>query len=249
MSNTTVTTKEEKVTTFMANGKEVKLTPKMVMNFIAKGNTKVTEQEVVMFINLCKFQELNPFINEAYLIKFGATAQLVIAKEVYEKRAESTTTYEGRKSGLIVQRGDNIIEVEGEFKLKSDILLGGWAEVHRSDRKFPFVAKVSLAEYDKGQSTWKTHPCTMIRKTAIAHALKEAFPKLVVDGALDEEPTQKEIAYNNIDNNANQGVIIDMMVDESEVNEIEKSDEELEHERALQEALQSENMDSEEVDF
>ncbi|WP_284142997.1 recombinase RecT [Caloranaerobacter azorensis] len=56
------------------------------------------------------------------------------------------------------------------------MLLGAWAEVYRKDRKYPYIAKVSFDEYNKGQSTWKSMPKTMIRKVAIVQALREAFP-------------------------------------------------------------------------
>lgn len=217
MSTQLAQSKEERVTVYMVGGKEVKLTPKMVKDYLTRGNETVTDQEVVMFINLCKFQELNPFINEAYLVKFkGSPAQLIVAREAYEKRAESMTQYEGRRAGIILQRGNDIIEVEGEFKLPTDKLLGGWAEVHRSDRKFPFVSRVALAEYDKGQSTWKSIPCTMIRKTAIVHALREAFPKLAVDGVLDDEPNRREITSKEVESNANKSDPLFIPVNDTE---------------------------------
>ena len=41
-----------------------------------------------MFIELCKAQKLNPFIREAYLIKFGISpANIVVGKDVFVKRA------------------------------------------------------------------------------------------------------------------------------------------------------------------
>ena len=43
-----------------------------VKNYLVRGNGDITDQETLMFIELCKAQHLNPFINEAYLIKFGS---------------------------------------------------------------------------------------------------------------------------------------------------------------------------------
>ena len=60
--------------------------------------------------------------------------------------------------------------------LPGETLVGGWAEVHVKDRSIPAKEEVSLAEYNKGQSQWKTMPATMIRKVALVHALREAFP-------------------------------------------------------------------------
>lgn len=179
---------------FSVNGEEIKLTGSIVKNYLTRGNDAVSDQEVVMFINLCKYQKLNPFLNEAYLVKFkGAPAQIITSKEAYMKKAERNENYEGFKAGLIVQRGNEIVEIEGSFALKEDAVLGGWAEVYKKSRKFPYVAKVNLDEYNKGQSTWTQKPKTMIRKTAIVQALREAFPEDL--GALY---TEEETPINNV---------------------------------------------------
>lgn len=168
---------ETKECTFEVHGEEVKLTGNTVKNYLTRGNDSVTDQEVVMFINLCKYQKLNPFLNEAYLVKFkGSPAQIITSKEAYMKKAEKNEEFDGMKAGLIIEREGQILEVEGSFTIEKDKLLGGWAEVHRKDRKYPYISKVSLDEYNKGQSTWQKIPKTMIRKVAIVQALREAFP-------------------------------------------------------------------------
>src|SRR5699024_5659559 len=102
----------------------------------------VTDQELVMFLNLCKFQKLNPFLNEAYLIKFGKQpAQIITSKEAFMKRAESHPKYEGFEAGIIVERNGEMKELEGAVKLPNDKLIGGWAKVQKSDRKQPITAK------------------------------------------------------------------------------------------------------------
>lgn len=176
--------------TYTVGSEEIKLTGNTVKNYLVKGNGKVSDQEIVMFMNLCKYQKLNPFLNEAYLVKFGEqSAQLITAKGAYMKKAENHPQYDGLRAGVIIQRKDETLEVEGSFTLKGDILLGGWAEVWRKDKKFPFKEKVSLDEYNKSQSTWKSMPRTMIRKVAIVQAMREAFPD-ELNGMYVEEETQ-----------------------------------------------------------
>lgn len=175
---------------FTVNGEEIKLTGNIVKNYLTRGNDNVSDQEIVMFINLCKYQKLNPFLNEAYLVKFkGSPAQIITSKEAYMKKAERNDDYEGFKAGLIVQRNNEVVEIEGSFALKTDVVLGGWAEVYKKNRKFPYVAKVNLDEYNKGQSTWTQKPKTMIRKTAIVQALREAFPEDLAALYTEEEQT------------------------------------------------------------
>lgn len=160
------------------NGESVNLTMNTVRNYLVRGNAdKVTESEIIMFMNLCKYQKLNPFLNEAYLVKFGQDAQIIVGKEAFMKRAESNPNYEGFEAGVIVIGADgNLIKRDGTFTLETEKLVGGWAKVYRSDRKMPVVSEVSFKEYSKNQSTWNSIPGTMIRKVALVQALRESFP-------------------------------------------------------------------------
>jgi len=186
----------EKSVQYTVNGEDIKLSGTIVKNYLTRGNSNVSDQEVVMFVNLCRYQKLNPFLNEAYLVKFkGSPAQIITSKEAYMKKAEMNKNYDGLRAGVIVQRDKEIVEVEGSFTIEGDNLLGGWAEVYREDRKYPYKSKVSFDEYNKGQSTWKKMPKTMIRKVAIVQALREAFP--VELGALYIE--EESNAVNDVD--------------------------------------------------
>ena len=163
---------------FTLEGGQV-LTADTVKNYLTSGNGAVTEQETLMFIDLCKAQKLNPFIREAYLIKFGTSpANIVVGKDVFVKRAYRNPNFEGMKAGIVtVDKEGNTHEREGSLKLPGETLIGGWCEVYTSDKKFPIKSVVSLEEYSKSQSTWKTMPMVMIRKCAMVTALREAFPE------------------------------------------------------------------------
>lgn len=179
---------------FIVNGEEVKLSGATVKNYLTRGNDSVSDQEIVMFINLCKYQKLNPFLNEAYIVKFkGSPAQIITSKEAYMKKAERNADYDGFRAGLIVLRNNEVCEIEGAFSLKGDQLLGAWAEVYKKNKKFPYVSKINFEEYNKGKSTWESKPKTMIRKVALVQALREAFPEDL--GALyieEEQLTPRE---------------------------------------------------------
>jgi phage recombination protein Bet len=163
--------------TYQSAGQDVTLSYQIVRDFLTKGDGQVTDQDLTQFISICKYNQLNPFLNEAYLVKYGAKpAQMIVSKEAYMKRAEACDTYEGIQAGIIVLRSGEAVELEGSFYLPEDKLVGGWAKVYRSDRKFPFVAKIRIEEYDKKQSTWNAIPSTMITKVAKVQALREAFP-------------------------------------------------------------------------
>ena len=161
----------------MADGQV--LTADTVRNYLVSGNGNVTDQEVVMFIELCKAQHLNPFIREAYLIKFGnSPANIVVGKDVFVKRAYRNPDYEGMRAGIVVVSKDgDVKEREGSLKAPGETLIGGWCEVYVKNKKHPIKSIVSLEEYSKSQSTWKSMPMVMIRKVAMVTALREAFPE------------------------------------------------------------------------
>ena len=169
--------KNDKVTVYKVAGEEVTLSRQIVRNYLTKGNGNVTDQDLVQFISICKYNQLNPFLNEAYLVKFGdKPAQMIVSKEALMKRAEGCEEYRGYQAGVIVLRNGEQVELEGTFYLPGDHLVGGWAKVYRSDRDHPAVSKVRLEEYDKKQSSWNSMKGTMISKVAKVQALREAFP-------------------------------------------------------------------------
>ena len=161
----------------MADGQV--LTADTVRNYLVSGNGNVTDQEVVMFIELCKAQHLNPFIREAYLIKFGnSPANIVVGKDVFVKRAYRNPNFKGMKAGIVILAKDGEMKYrEGSLKAPGESLIGGWCEVYVKDIEYPIRSEVSMEEYSKGQSTWKQMPCVMIRKCAMVTALREAFPE------------------------------------------------------------------------
>lgn len=209
---------------FEVNGEEVKLSGNTIKQYLVRGNGNVSDQETVMFMNLCKFQKLNPFLNEAYLIKFGTSpAQIVVSKEAFMKRAEAHTKYEGFEAGIIVDREGQLIEIEGAVKLDKDKLIGGWCKVYRSDRKVPIVTKIDYKEFGKNQATWKEMPMNMIRKSAVVNGLREAFPESLGAMHTEEEvqnkPVEERVIEKEIEQHANQE-IIDVEAEEVVVKEV-----------------------------
>jgi phage recombination protein Bet len=189
--------------TYQVAGQDVTLSYQIVKNFLTKGNGDVTDADLTQFISICKYNQLNPFLNEAYLVKFGdQPAQMIVSKEALMKRAEECPAYEGIQAGIIVIRNDEVIELEGCFKLSTDTLAGGWAKVYRSDRKFPIVARVAFSEYDKGKSTWREKPTTMISKVAKVQALREAFPTQLGAMYTAEERNIEDVDYQEVEKSA-----------------------------------------------
>lgn len=164
----------------MAEYKPV-LTPEIVKKYICPS---ATDSEIYFFLELCKAQNLNPFLREAYLIKYGTDpATIVTGKETFLKRAETIENYRGFKAGVIVLSDKTVAYREGSFIVPGEKILGGWAEVYRCDRDAPIRIEVGFDEYAgrKKDGTlnriWSDKPATMIRKVALVQALRETFPK------------------------------------------------------------------------
>ena len=162
-------------------GQEIKLTASDVVEYIST-DSSVTEKEVFAFLNMCKYLKLNPFLKEIYLIKYkDSPATFVISYQTLLKRAEENVNFDGYET-----------EVKGEIPNMT-----ATATVYRKDRSYPVKITVNYSEAVKttmdrqtGElrptTMWKNMPEWMLRKVALARALKEAFPSAVGNAQVSE---------------------------------------------------------------
>ena len=176
---------ENKVVEYKCGEETVALSPTIIRKYLVNGNGNVTDQEVIMFLNLCRFQHLNPFLREAYLIKFGnQPATIVTGKDAITKRAMRNPAFAGQQAGVIVLNQKGELEYRnGSLVLQGEPIVGGWAKVFVKGYAEPIETTVSFGEYvgTKNDGTingqWARKPATMIRKVALVQALREAFPE------------------------------------------------------------------------
>lgn len=191
---------------YKVDDQEIKLTPKIVQDYLVGTTAQITMPEFKLFTELCKVRKLNPFLREAYLIKYSNNqpASIVVGKDAILKRAVLNSQYNGIKSGVIVLNDKNeVIERKGTFKLPTETLVGGWAEVFRKDWENSVYCSVSLDEaiQKKGNgeanSNWTKQPATMIEKVAKVRALREAFVE-DLGGMYEAEEMNVELPKNDI---------------------------------------------------
>ena len=184
---------------YEVDGSQVKLTPSIVQEYIVgTDNGKITMQEYKFFTELCKVRKLNPFLKEAYLIKFGnQPAQIVVGKDAILKRAILHPKFNGREQGIIVlSENGEITERKGTFKLPTETLVGAWAKVYRKDWDFPTYVSVAFDEVAQHKSSgelnanWKQKGATMVEKVALVRALRETFIE-DLGGMIDEDEAWK----------------------------------------------------------
>lgn len=195
---------EDRIVKYQTSHGEVKLSPGIIRKYLVSGQASVTDQEVVMFLKLCEGQKLNPFLREAYLVKYGSqAATMVVGKDVFTRRAAENPQYNGMQSGVCIKKASGDIEYRpGTLLLKEEELVGGWAKVYVKNWDYPIESVVSLDEYigKKSDGTvtkqWKQMPATMICKVAKVQALREAFPRDfqgLYDAAEMQLPTDQDL--------------------------------------------------------
>ena len=171
--------------------KEIALTKSDVRNLIST-DPKVTDKEIALFMQLCKYQSLNPFVREVYLVKYGTyPASMVVGKEVFTKRAENNPNFDGYDFKDNYKVGMNYYEFEVT------------CIIYRKNLTHPITVTVSYPEYvgtdGKGNINrmWKGKPRTMLRKVALMQGLREAFPTalggLYEENELDQRAVPKDI--------------------------------------------------------
>lgn len=218
---------KEIVVSYNIGDNEIKLTPKIVQEYIVGNNAQITIPEFKMFTELCKVRRLNPFLKEAYLIKYGtASAQIVVGKDAILRRAVKHPQFDGREQGVIVQKKDNSLEHrKGTFKLKEETLVGGWAKIYRKDWKYPVEITVSFDEVAQKKSdgtlnsNWTTKSATMVEKVALVRALREAFVE-ELGGMIDEDEAWRSEPRENNQNTIKQEDVFDgeIVADTQEIN-------------------------------
>lgn len=187
----------------------IKLSVRIVREHLVtptKSGKMPTDSQVFKFIMLCRARALNPWEGDAFLVGYDGkddktppSFSLITAHQAFLKRAEVHQEYDGMRSGVIVSRGGEVdaegriiqlgevIDLEGDFFLDTDFLLGGWATVYFKNRKIPKVARLKLSTFNTGYSRWQKDPAGMICKCAEADALRSSFPTTLAGMYLEQE--------------------------------------------------------------
>ncbi|MBQ6411172.1 MAG: phage recombination protein Bet [Atopobiaceae bacterium] len=183
------------------NGQAIQVTEQDVRDLLAAGGQiadNVTANEIKAFLRLCQAQRLNPFTRDAYIVKYGSSpATIITGKEAFTKRAFRNKKFKGMEAGITVYSNDALQRRDGSLLLPGEQLVGGWCKVYVDGYATPMFDEVSFSEYSTGKSNWTRIPATMIRKVAITHALREAFPEDLgglygeeeMEQAVDPDPT------------------------------------------------------------
>lgn len=169
---------------YVLDDREVTLTEQAVRNVVCNGREDVPAVQIGMFMAKCRAMRLDMLadvIPTVYGDGDKAKIAMVVTKDAYMRRAFSNPRYRGFQAGVVIVTPDGALtkrEGEAVYTSAGEFLLGGWAAVYADGYDKPVYSECALEEYaeGKGNGPWRTMPGTMIRKVALVHALREAFP-------------------------------------------------------------------------
>jgi phage recombination protein Bet len=173
---------------------KIKLSVAIVQNLICvktRSGKVCSPADAMKFMMLCQARKLNPFEGDAFLIgydgKDGPTFSLITAHQAFLKRAEVNPEYDGMKSGIIVEEDDGLKDLEGDFYMGHQKVVGGWATVFFKNRKQPMHKRIRLERFQKSFGIWQDDAAGMICKCAEADALRSSFPTMLGGLYIKEE--------------------------------------------------------------
>lgn len=193
----------------------------LVKSYVARG---ATDDELAIFLSQAKLWNLNPMAKEIWCVKlldfqtgepkvdkYGNEypAQIMVGRDGFLAIAERSGKFDGLVSGVVKEND------EFEFGLEKPIhrfgrdeegkrgaIIGAYAYVYRTDRRYPFRMFAEWFEHGRpktrnddgspksGKTPWKETPSLMIKKVAESNALRLAFR---VSGVVAAEGSDEDV--------------------------------------------------------
>ncbi len=172
---------------YESRGQQVELSVSIVRDFLVTGKKElVTEQEIFYFLGICKARQLNPFVKDCYLIKYGSEpAAIVTAIDFYRSRARAAPDCTGWEKGVICLKEDGELRYSKGLVLPNETLVGGWFKARPLGWTVDFMLEVNLAGFIKrtsqGEITkfWsEANQPSQIMKVAESQGLRTVWPDL-----------------------------------------------------------------------
>lgn len=153
-----------------------------------------TDDELQMFLSYCKAQNVSPLSKQIHFLKFGNTVNFVSSYHHMLGKVQSSGMYEGMTTALYCDES------------------GKWSEIWTSQQP-PLACKIGVyrhgyrdaqytikyyAEVAQNTSNWKRQPLQMLRKCAIADALRLAFDDILQGIYIQEEMPETAPHQNNV---------------------------------------------------
>lgn len=161
------------------------LTPKAVKDFLCP---KASNEEIAVFVALCRSRRLNPFEGDAFIVKLeGHPAYYVISFRKLIEPCVLHPTFSRYEYGLILMLNGKPEERVGEFYLPNEKIVGAWVRIWQKTQPEPFTHRIAFEPWVKTfpksndpMGMWKTNPAHMICKTAVTQGFRYLYPGLTL---------------------------------------------------------------------
>jgi phage recombination protein Bet len=169
------------------DGQEIRLSFDTVRKYLVSGRAEfVTDQEIVLYMGMCKARGLNPFKKDCYLVKYNEKdpAATIVSIDFFRSRARAQPDCHGWKTGILLHNEKTGLEFrEGSLMLAGENLVGGWFKGRPGNWENDYTWTVSLAPYVKKTSEGKItqfwredNQGYMIQKVAESQGLRRLWP-------------------------------------------------------------------------
>ena len=181
----------------------------LIKTTVAKG---ASDDELRLFIQVCKGANLNPFMKQVHLIprwdsRSGKEVRTIqVGIDGFRAVAESSGMYAGNDDPIFAET--KVIQAKTK---KIDVPLTAKVTVYKllQGKPYAFSATARWDEYYPGERIgfqWHIRPYLMLGKCAEALALRKAFPKLL-SGMYAQEEMDKTIQINPEEVTVQKGLI------------------------------------------
>ena len=193
-------------------GKLTRAQIELLKRTVAQG---ASDDELSLFIQVCKGAQLNPFLRQAHFVPFwdskSGTEKRVIVVGIDGFRAiaegggqyagNDDAVFEGEEVVMIDVWKDKKVTGQKELKVPAKATVSVWKVI--GGQRYAFTASARWSEYYPGGkkgARWHSMPYLMLGKCAEALALRKAFPKLLsglyaqeeMDQAMNEDTNEKK---------------------------------------------------------
>lgn len=182
------------------DGRKCTLSVRLLETLLGQSYRNAPDAEKAAFIAYCINHQLDPTRRQVYFLKYGSEpAAFVTAWEVFVDRAQRHPAFDGYETGIVWSVATEAGQVTERGKPCDYVpdekhrMVGGWARVHRSDRKVPLEVEVPLCEMEKTKrdgtpvASWRGMTTTMATKVPAARALRRSFPDKLGDLYVEQE--------------------------------------------------------------
>jgi len=164
-----------------------------------RNEQETSDFEIGCFLAWCAANKYDPlFRKQAYFIRYksGDPPSFVVNYEVFVDRAQRHPQFDGIESGVVWRVNGEKIRGKACDYPRDDKhkIVGGYAIVHRKDRKYPIDVECPYEEIVKTDRngkpvrSWAQMNTWMMEKVPKARALRAAFPEELASQYTDIEP-------------------------------------------------------------